>query len=218
VISYGRWPASTERQELNFYAMVRPWFVVGKQPQQMTFQMLTSQYGLRRLVYLLLPLTLSFPVAAANLVGQISVVDGDTLDIHDDRIRLWGIDAPESAQLCRDRDRRAYRCGAQAANALYNFTKGKTVRCMPMDRDQYDRIVAHCTAGGTDLGQMLVSRGLALEAPRYSHGRYAADQATAKRAGRGLWAGRFVAPSVYRACMQSGGRPADCSGIPRKRR
>jgi hypothetical protein len=43
-------------------------------------------------------------VLAADLVGRASIIDGDTLEIHGTRIRLWGIDAPESTQLCRDQD------------------------------------------------------------------------------------------------------------------
>lgn len=182
-------------------------------------QVQVLKYGLRRLSYVLLPLMLCLPAAAADLIGQVSIVDGDTLDIHDERIRLWGIDAPESTQLCRGRDRKPYRCGAQAANTLDAFTRAKTVRCTPVDGDRYGRIVARCTIGRIDLGQMLVSRGLAVEEPQYSHGHYAADQATARRAGRGIWAGRFVEPSVYRACIHAaGGRVAECSGIPWKRR
>jgi hypothetical protein len=38
---------------------------------------------------------------ADNLAGQASIIDGDTLEVHGTRIRLWGIDAPESSQLCR---------------------------------------------------------------------------------------------------------------------
>jgi endonuclease YncB( thermonuclease family) len=56
--------------------------------------------------------------AADNLAGQASVIDGDTLEIHGGRIRLWGIDAPESSQLCRGEDSLPYRCGAKAANDL----------------------------------------------------------------------------------------------------
>ena len=170
-----------------------------------------------RVACILLMISL-LPAKAADLMGQVSVVDGDTLDIHDERIRLWGIDAPESTQACLDRSRMPYRCGALAANTLYTFTKGKTVRCMPIDGDRYGRIVARCAAGKSDLGQMLVSRGLAVEEPQYSHGRYTADQSAAQRASRGLWAGRFVEPSLYRACMHAGGRAADCAGVAPKRR
>ena len=167
---------------------------------------------LKRIASALLISLCALPASARDLVGQVSVVDGDTLDIHDERIRLWGVDAPESSQLCRGRDRRPYRCGAQAANALDAFTRGKTVRCMPVDGDRYGRIVARCAAGKIDLGQMLVSRGLAVEEPQYSHGTYTPDQLAARRAGRGIWAGRFVEPSFYRACIHAGGgRVATCS-------
>jgi hypothetical protein len=43
-------------------------------------------------------------IKAGEFVGRASVVDGDTLDIHGTRIRLWGIDAPETSQLCRGDD------------------------------------------------------------------------------------------------------------------
>jgi len=167
---------------------------------------------LKRLACAVLILFQALPAAARDLIGQVSIVDGDTLDIHDERIRLWGIDAPESTQLCRGRDRRPYRCGALSANTLDAFTRAKTVRCTPVDGDRYGRIVARCAVGKVDLGQMLVSRGLAVEEPQYSHGYYAADQFAARRAGRGIWAGRFVEPSFYRACMHAaGGRVAECS-------
>jgi endonuclease YncB( thermonuclease family) len=177
-----------------------------------TFEVPILSNRLKRIACALLVLLPTLPAAARDLVGQASVVDGDTLDVHDERIRLWGIDAPESSQLCRGRDRRPYRCGALSANTLDAFTRGKTVRCTPIDEDRYGRIVARCAVGKIDLGQMLVSRGLAVEEPQYSRGRYAADQLAARRAGRGIWAGRFVEPSFYRACIHAaGGRVAECS-------
>jgi endonuclease YncB( thermonuclease family) len=61
-------------------------------------------------------LALASYAAADDLTGQTSVIDGDTLEIHGTRIRLWGVDSPESAQLCRGEDSLQYRCGAKAAN------------------------------------------------------------------------------------------------------
>ena len=53
-----------------------------------------------------------------------SVIDGDTIEIHGTRIRLNGIDAPESGQLCQDARGTAWRCGQQAALALSDRTGG----------------------------------------------------------------------------------------------
>jgi endonuclease YncB( thermonuclease family) len=58
--------------------------------------------------------------------------DADTLENHGTRIRLWGIDAPESSQLCRGEDSLQYRCGAKAANELAAFICGSPVVCTPM--------------------------------------------------------------------------------------
>ncbi|MBP1290615.1 MULTISPECIES: thermonuclease family protein [Bradyrhizobium] len=59
---------------------------------------------IERLGLLLLLVLLSGGAVADNFVGQASVVDGDTLEIYGTRIRLWGVDAPESSQLCRGED------------------------------------------------------------------------------------------------------------------
>lgn len=56
--------------------------------------------------------------AAEPIIGRPSVTDGDKLVIRDTRIRLHGIDAPESAQTCQDMAGKDYRCGQAAALAL----------------------------------------------------------------------------------------------------
>src|SRR5260370_1282948 len=96
----------------------------------------------RTLVLMLL--MLSGGALADDFVGQASVVDGDTLDIHGTRIRLWGVDAPESSQLCRGADSNLYRCGAKAANDLDSFIARRPVNCTPVAGGQYDRICASC--------------------------------------------------------------------------
>jgi len=85
----------------------------------------------QRTAVLLTLLSLWSPALAGDLTGQASIVDGDTLEIHGTRIRLWGIDAPESTQLFRGDDSLRYRCGAQAANDLDAFIARRPVNCMP---------------------------------------------------------------------------------------
>lgn len=114
------------------------------------------------------------PATATDLIGRASIIDGDTLEIHGTRIRLWGMDAPESAQLCRNDDSDLYRCGAKAANDLDALIGSRPVTCAPVSFDQYGRTVATCSVGGIDLGDWLVGNGLALDWPHYSHGRYSA--------------------------------------------
>lgn len=58
-----------------------------------------------------------WPAVPAELAGSASVIDGDTLEIHGQRIRLFGIDAPESRQTC-EADAQTYRCGQQAVRSL----------------------------------------------------------------------------------------------------
>lgn len=146
-----------------------------------------------------------------ELAGKASVIDGDTLEIHGTRVRLWGIDAPESTQLCRGADSNLYRCGAKAANELDAFVARRPLSCKPISQDQYGRTVATCSVDGVDLGEWLVHNGLALDWPHYSRGQYAVAQRTADHAGRGMWAGSYVEPWLYRTCVRLGGRPASCS-------
>src|SRR3984957_8466144 len=120
---------------------------------------------------------------ADQLTGQASIIDGDTLEIHGTRIRLWGIDAPESSQLCRDEDSNPYRCGAKAANDLDQFIARRPVNYLPINLDQYGRTAASCVWGRADLVEWRVRGGLALDWPQYSKEKYNAAQRDAERAG-----------------------------------
>ncbi len=166
---------------------------------------------MRASLFVLLFVVSSSGVSANELVGQASVIDGDTLEIHGTRIRVFGIDAPESDQLCRDEESNLYRCGQKASNALFDFIARRPVECVEVDRDRYKRAVSVCTISGTDIADWLVRNGLALDWPQYRKGDYAEAQAEAKREQRGMWRGSFKEPWVYRACRRSGGRPESCS-------
>jgi endonuclease YncB( thermonuclease family) len=133
-------------------------------------------------------------VAAAELIGRAQIIDGDTIDLARQRVRLWGIDAPESGQTCMDGEQRRYLCGSKAAFALADFIGEATVRCEPVDRDQYHRTVARCSARDEDLGSYLVRNGWALDWPHFSKAYYVKDQKEAREAKRGMWIGQFVEP------------------------
>lgn len=165
----------------------------------------------RKKIAALLLLASTGAALPGELTGQASIIDGDTLEIHGTRIRLWGIDAPETTRLCRGDDSQQYRCGEKSANDLDAFIGRRPVSCIPISLDQYGRTVAICTVGEADLGEWLVRSGLALDWPQYSKGKYAAAQRDAEHAGRGIWAGSYVEPWLYRACMRANGWLADCS-------
>jgi endonuclease YncB( thermonuclease family) len=73
------------------------------------------------------------------------------------------------------------------------------------------RTVASFSVAGTDLAEWLVGNGLALDWPQYSRGKFDTIQREAKHAGRGMWAGSYVEPWLYRVCVRAGGSPANCS-------
>jgi endonuclease YncB( thermonuclease family) len=134
---------------------------------------------------------------SAAIKGRASIIDGDTLDIGGQRIRLHGIDAPESGQSCRDGTGRDYRCGQRATLALSDKIGGQIISCERRDIDRYNRIVAVCRLAGEDLNGWLVSEGWAVAYRRYS-GDYIGAEETAKSANRGVWAGTFTAPDEWR--------------------
>jgi endonuclease YncB( thermonuclease family) len=132
-----------------------------------------------------------------DIVGRASVIDGDTLEIHGQRIRLWGIDTPESAQLCHVSGK-PWRCGQQAALAVSDYIGQRTVACIEQDRDRYRRIVARCSVAAEDIGAWLVGNGWALDYTEYSGGAYASHQAIAASAKIGIWRGTFDKPWEWR--------------------
>lgn len=139
----------------------------------------------------------AFLSTGETLAGRASVIDGDTIEIHGQRIRLWGIDAPEGGQTCR-RNGAPWRCGSESANALSGFLRARTVTCAERDRDRYGRIVATCAIDGQDVGEWLVEHGWALDYVQFSRGAYAAAERRAEAAKRGMWQGEFEPPWEWR--------------------
>ena len=125
-------------------------------------------------------------LAAASIIACTapSVHDGDTLRCGSERVRLYGVDAPEVRRGATPAEPFAY----EARDELQRLTRGR-VGCRFVERDRYGRFVGRCWSEATpDINAALIRSGFATEYRRYSKGAYAEAEAEARRAGRGSWA------------------------------
>lgn len=138
------------------------------------------------------------PIAALadSIAGQASVIDGDTIEIQGTRIRLHGIDAPESAQSCIVNGKNA-RCGVLSSRALDDRIGNQSVTCEWSEKDSYDRVIGICRAGDTDLNAAMVANGWAMAYREYSID-YVPQEDAARAAKRGIWQTEFEPPWEWR--------------------
>lgn len=163
----------------------------------------SSASGLPRVVYGPVPHVPEQPAtgtqpAAARFSVRPAVIDGDTLAAGTDRLRIHGIDAPEMDQTCQRRGG-TYPCGSMARDAMVAILGRGGLTCEALDTDRYGRSVVRCvTDRGADIGAELVRQGWAVAYRRFSLD-YAAQEAEARAARRGIWDGSFMDPSDWRA-------------------
>ena len=98
------------------------------------------------------PLVLAALWAVLPAHDQARVIDGDTLIVKGERVRLHGIDAPEREQVCLNANGAPYSCGQAAAARLRKEISSNKVGCDALYHDVYRRQVATCTVNGNDLG------------------------------------------------------------------
>jgi len=136
-------------------------------------------------------------VSAETLRGVVSVIDGDTLDLQGQRIRLHGVDAPESNQPCIMPDQSSWPCGRRVAQVLDQAVGRKSVVCEITDQDRYGRKIGVCYIDGQDINAWLVREGLAFAYRQYSTD-YVSDEDAARLARKGIWAGYVMPPWDWR--------------------
>lgn len=124
--------------------------------------------------------------------GPFRVVDGDSLEAGGLRFRLEGIDAPEYRQVCR-RNGGDWACGREAARHLATLVSRSDTGCRSYGEDRYERLLVRCRRGGTDINGAMVEAGFAV-----AFGDYDREEAEARAAGRGIWAGDFQQPRDWR--------------------
>jgi endonuclease YncB( thermonuclease family) len=135
---------------------------------------------------------------STDFTGIARVVDGDTIELSGKKIRIFGIDAPERGQVCRDETNQNYGCGIRASAMVDALIAGQEVTCVPRSRDKYDRSVAVCSVRGQDIAREIVAAGWAVAFERYSSD-YVALEEHAREKRLGLWQGEFELPSSVRS-------------------
>lgn len=160
----------------------------------------------------LFALAILLPFAAhADPNGRVRVIDADTWDVGGERVRLFGIDAPEMDQTCQNARGKVWSCGEWATEQVRSRFEGRRAACATMDTDRYGRTVARCDVRGQDVGRVLVSEGLAFAYRKYSMD-YDLDEKAAVVNGRGLHQGKAQRPAEFRSRQRNVVQPSrqDC--------
>lgn len=144
------------------------------------------------------------PTAAREAVtGHARVIDGDTIELSDARVRLEGIDAPEAGQSCPRRSAGSWACGKVAARKLAGLIDGRNLRCESRGTDSYGRILGVCFVDGRDLNAQMVRQGYAWAFVKYSD-TYVSEEAEARAEHTGIWQAKAEPAWEYRAKRWAG--------------
>ena len=133
---------------------------------------------------------------AKTIFGNARVIDGDTIHIHKNKIRLHAIDAPEIKQTCT-LDTKEWFCGQQSTTELKKLINNQKLECITNDVDIYNRYVAICFVNNTNINQWMVKNGWAIAYKYYSTD-YINEEKFARENKLGIWKSEFIEPYLYR--------------------
>ena len=128
--------------------------------------------------------------------GKAKIIDGDTIYIGSNKIRLHGIDAPETKQKCT-KDGKKWNCGLESKKFLKNLIQNDHIKCDANGRDKYNRYIAICYKNNINLNSEMVIQGWAI-AYRYYSLDYVKEERIAKSNKLGIWIGKFEEPYLFR--------------------
>ena len=145
---------------------------------------------------------------STEISGTPKIIDGDSVNISNKKIRLEGIDAPEIKQRCKKpvlkisifigyQFSKNYSCGVTSKMKLINKINNSKIKCISSSKDRYKRYLAICYKDKINLNKWMVRNGYAVAYKRYSKD-YVKDEEFAKENKLGLWQGSFMMPEKWR--------------------
>ena len=161
-----------------------------------------SQILFSILIFFFINFSLPSSAQQSNFIsGKSKVIDGDTIKIKGNNIRLSGIDAPEKNQICFKKGE-SYNCGTSSTKALKKYVGKKILKCIYFEKDKYGRILGTCYLPKNEgdklsLNRYMVFTGNAVAYKRYSK-EYLDDEKWAKNNQLGMWQGKFIKPEDWR--------------------
>ena len=141
-----------------------------------------------------------------SISGKADIIDGDSIKIKGQSIRLVGIDAPEKKQLCKKpylnlfifTFSKSYPCGETSTNSLKKFINNQIILCkIEEKKDFFKRYLGTCFKDKSNINSWLVKNGHALAFRKYSK-KYLNEELYAKNNKIGLWQGTFEMPWEWR--------------------
>ena len=141
-------------------------------------------------------ISLSKVSSGKTIFGKAKVIDGDTIQINKNKIRLHAIDAPETNQTCK-KNSKNWNCGVESTNFLKELIDNNKIECITKGKDRYNRFIGVCYKDNLDLNSAMVLNGWAI-AYRYYSTDYIEEEEEAKQKKRGIWIGDFEEPYLFR--------------------
>ena len=141
-------------------------------------------------------ISLSTVSSGKTIFGKAKVIDGDTIHINKNKIRLHAIDAPETNQTCK-KNSKNWNCGEESTNFLKELIGNNKIKCITQCKDRYNRFIGICYKDNLDLNSEMVLNGWAI-AYRYYSKDYVEEEEEAKQEKKGIWIGDFEEPYLFR--------------------
>lgn len=141
----------------------------------------------------------SHPQFSKSFSGIASVIDGDSIRVGENEVRLVGIDAPEYLQTCFDENNQEYFCGKASHVFLLELAHKKEVECFYSSKDRYNRFLAKCFVNKISINEELLKSGMAVIYDfNESEEKMENLELEAKKQKLGIWRGAFQLPKDYR--------------------